>query len=116
MQQNRNIFDYLKGVKKKGDWHFIMTCFTKGKRIDTELQTIVRYYVSNKGCKIIKVNKSDGREIQVESGRWLQTEFNLYEIKPWNDYDINDEYYLAQVYREIDLINKKKETSQLTLF
>ena len=116
MQSNRNIFDYLKGVKKKGDWHFIMTCFTKGKRIDTELQTIVRYYVSNKGCKIIKVNKSDGREIQVESGKWLQTEFNLYEIKPWDDYDINDEYYLAQVYREINLISKKKENSQLTLF
>jgi hypothetical protein len=116
MQKNRNIFDYLKGVKKKGDWHFIMTCFTKGQRIDTELQTIVRYYVSNKGCKIIKVNKSDGREIQVESGRWLQTEFNLYEIKPWKEYDINDEYYLTQVYREIDLISKKKENSQLTLF
>jgi hypothetical protein len=62
------------------------------------------------------VNKADGREIQVESGRWLQTEFNLYEIKSWKQYDINDDYYLEQVYKEIENISKKKEQSQLTLF
>jgi hypothetical protein len=116
LQQNRNIFDYVKGVKKKGDWAFVETCFEKGKRLNRELQAVVRYYVSNKGCKIIKVNKADGREIQVESGRWLQTEFNLHEIKVWQDYDINDDYYLEQVYKEIENISKTKEQSQLSLF
>jgi Na+-transporting NADH:ubiquinone oxidoreductase subunit NqrF len=92
------------------------TCFSKGERHNRDLQAVVRYYISNRGCKIIKVNKADGREIQVEAGKWLQTEFNLYEIKPWQQYDINDDYYLDQVYKEIENISKKKENSQLTLF
>lgn len=116
IQQNRNIFDYCKGVKKKGDWFFLETCFSKGQRINKELQGVVRYYISNKGCKIIKVNSADGREIQVEAGKWMQTEFNLYENKLWSDYDINEDYYLEQVYKEIENISKTKQTAQLTLF
>jgi hypothetical protein len=40
----------------------------------------------------------------------------LYENKTWNLYDVNDDYYLDQVYKEIEKISKKKEKSQLTLF
>jgi hypothetical protein len=116
IQQNRNIFDYCIGVKRKGDWIFMETCFIKGVRHDRELQGVVRYYVSNKGCKLIKVNKADGRETRLEAGKWLQTEFNLHEIKPWGDYDIDDEYYLERVYKEIENISKLKEQSQLSLF
>lgn len=116
LQTNRNILDYCIGVKRKGDWIFIETCFVKGVRQDRELQAVVRYYVSNKGCKIIKVNKADGRESRVEAGKWLQTEFNLFEIKSWDDYDVNDEYYLERIYKEIENISKEKEKSQLTLF
>jgi hypothetical protein len=116
IQQNRNIFDYCIGVKRKGDWIFMETCFIKGVRHDRELQGVVRYYVSDKGCKLIKVNKADGRETRLEAGKWLQTEFNLHEIKPWGDYDINDEYYLERVYKEIENISKLKEQSQLSLF
>jgi hypothetical protein len=116
IQENRNIFDYCKGVKRKGDWFFLETCFAKGQRFNKELQGIVRYYISNKGCKIIKVNSADGREVQVEAGKWMQTEFNLYENKTWNLYDVNEDYYLDQVYKEIEKISKKKEKSQLSLF
>lgn len=116
IQENRNIFDYCKGVKRKGDWFFLETCFSKGQRFNKELQGIVRYYISNNGCKIIKVNSADGREVQVEAGKWMQTEFNLYENKTWNLYDVNDDYYLDQVYKEIEKISKKKEKSQLSLF
>ena len=116
IQQNRNILDYCIGVKRKGDWIFMETCFIKGVRHDRELQGVVRYYVSNKGCKLIKVNKADGRETRLEAGKWLQTEFNLHEIKPWGDYDINDEYYLERVYKEIENISRLKEQSQLSLF
>ena len=116
IQENRSIFDYCKGVKRKGDWFFLETCFAKGQRFNKELQGIVRYYISNKGCKIIKVNSADGREVQVEAGKWMQTEFNLYENKTWNLYDVNDDYYLDQVYKEIEKISKKKEKSQLSLF
>ena len=116
IQENRNIFDYCKGVKRKGDWFFLETCFAKGQRINKELQGIVRYYISNKGCKIIKVNSADGREVQVEAGKWMQTEFNLYENKTWSLYDINEDYYLDQVYKEIEKVCKHKEKSQLSLF
>ena len=116
LQQNREIFDYCIGVKRKGDWIFIETCFVKGVRQDRELQGVVRYYVSNKGCKLIKVNKADGRESRLEAGKWLQTEFNLQEIKPWNDYDVNDEYYLEKIYKEIENVTRLKEQSQLSLF
>jgi hypothetical protein len=116
IQNNRSIFDYCVGVKRKGDWIFMETCFVKGVRHDRELQAVVRYYISNKGCKIIKVNKADGRETRAEAGKWLQTEFNLHEIKSWNDYDVNDDYYLERIYKEIENISKEKEKSQLTLF
>jgi hypothetical protein len=64
--------------------------------------------VSKTGCKIYKVNKTDKREIQVEAGKWMQTIFNLYEEKPWEDYHIDDSYYLSKIYKEIDDILKKK--------
>lgn len=115
LQTNRNILDYCIGVKRKGDWVFIETCFLKGVRHDRELQTIVRYYISNKGCKILKVNKADGRETRLE-GKYFQTEFNLYIKKPWSEYGVNDDYYLERVYKEIENISRAKEKSQLTLF
>jgi hypothetical protein len=77
----------------------------------------VRYYVSNNGCKIIKVNVADGREIQTESGKWQQTVFNYYLPLPWTEYDVNDEYYLDRIYKDIDKILKKdKNFNQLSLF
>ncbi len=116
IQQNRNIFDYCIGVKKKGDWFFMETCFSKGIRTDTILQGVVRYYVSNNGCKIIKVNSADGRETQTEAGKWMQTVFNEHQELPWSEYDVNDDYYLDKVYKEIEKICKTKANSQLNLF
>jgi hypothetical protein len=43
---------------------------------EVKLQKINRYYISKEGVKIIKVNKNDNREIQLESGKWLQTVYN----------------------------------------
>ena len=116
LQQNRNIFDYCIGVKKKGDWFFMETCFDKGKRTDTILQAVVRYYISNKGCKIIKTNSADGRETQTEAGKWMQTVFNEFQEQSWDKYDVNDDYYLDKIYKEIEKICKTKSNSQLSLF
>jgi hypothetical protein len=116
LSANRNILDYCGGIKAKGDWKFIETCFVKGKRQDTVLQKIVRYYISNKGCKIIKRNVADAREIQIESGRWMQTAMNVYQQKNWSEYDVNDDYYIDNIYKEIENISKTKEKSQLSLF
>lgn len=115
LQENRNIFDYCAGVKIKGDWEFQQVC-VKDQVIGREsLQKTLRYYICKKGCKIFKVNKTDKREIQLESGKWMQTLFNQYEEKPWAQYEVDDSYYLEKIYKEINNIIPP-EKAQLTLF
>ena len=114
LQDNTNIFDYCGAAKAKGDWGFQMKCIKDGVYSDTELQSTIRYYISNKGCKIIKKNKSDSREIQVEAGTALQTLFNTFEEHLWPDYDVNEKFYLDAIYKEIANINPVK--TQLDLF
>jgi hypothetical protein len=113
--ENRNIFDYCGGVKIKGDWEFRETAVVNGEIRQRILQKTIRYYISNQGGKIVKVNKSDGREIQLESGRWMQKDFSFYQEKPWADYNIDDDYYLERIYREIHNV-QPKESQQLKLF
>ena len=62
---------------------------------------------------------SDGREMQVEAGEWMQKIAN--EIDPntaYEAYDIDTEYYLENIYKQIEQINKVKLSSftQLSLF
>lgn len=112
---NKNILDYCAGVKIKGDWEFQQTCVVD-KSIETSvLQKTIRYYISEKGCKILKINKIDGREIQLESGKWLQTDLSKFENKPWKEYGVNEQYYLDKIYREIHSINPPQK-QQLSLF
>lgn len=111
---NRNIVDYCGGVKGKGEWEFWETCVIDGEIKKSKLQKTIRYFISERGCKIVKVNEADGREIQLEAGKWLQTVFVKYEKKPWSEYGVNDEYYLNAIQKEID--NIEKSTNQLALF
>lgn len=111
---NRNIFDYCAGVKSVGGWKVIEHVIRGGVPQKNPQQKIVRYYVSNNGCKLVKTH-SDGREIQVESGPWYQTIFNVYEKKDWALYNVNDKYYLDAIYREISNIIAKP-SKQLDLF
>ena len=54
---------------------------------------------------MVKVNKTDGREIQLEAGKWLQTVYNKMELKDvWNDYNVNEKYYLQAIEKEINNI------------
>jgi hypothetical protein len=114
LADNRNIFDYCGGVKIKGDWQFEQTCIINGEVIGKKLQPTLRYYITEKGCKIVKRNKTDNRTIQLESGKWMQELFINYEDKPWKDYNINEKYYLESIIDEIE--NIIKPIRQLTLF
>jgi hypothetical protein len=114
LQDNRNIFDYCAGVKIKGDWEFQQTCIIDREITRQTLQKTLRYYISTKGCKIYKVHKHDKREIQLESGKWMQQLFNLYEERPWADYNIDESYYLDKIYKEINNIIPKR--NQLSLW
>ena len=69
------------------------------------LQKINRYYISDNGVKLVKRNKNDGREIQLEAGKWIQTVFNKIKKKPtWEEYDINTKYYMQAIEKEINNI------------
>jgi hypothetical protein len=122
LEKNRNIYDYCAGAKLKGNWFFEERGLKDGVYVQKKLQKLVRYYISNKGIKITKCNP-DGREIQLESGKPLQTLFNKYEEKPWSDYDVDEQYYLDKIYEEIKKIENTssalpqyKQINQLTLF
>jgi len=115
LQENRNILDYCAGVKIKGEWQFEQTCIVDREITRQTLQKTLRYYISKNGCKIYKVNKYDKREIQLESGKWMQTLFNVLVNKPWEEYNIDESYYLDKIYREINNILPKK-SKQLNLF
>jgi len=115
LKHNRNILDFCIGGKSKGNWKQIARYIKDGKGYEDELQKINRYFISNNGVKIIKVNKNDKREIQLESGRWMQTIYNDTKVKDWESYDINEKYYLDAIDKEINNIIGIK-SNQLLLF
>ena len=115
LSENRNILDYCAGVKIKGDWEFHKSCYNKGVLTSEVLQKTIRYYISESGCKIMKINKSDGREIQLEAGKWLQVDLSKFEQKTWAEYDVDESYYLEKIYREIHNVCPPK-SNQLQLF
>ncbi len=119
LSKNQNIFDYCGAVKAKAGWHFEERKILKGELVNCKLQKIIRYYISNEGSKLVKCH-NDGREIQVEAGQWLQTTVNRLSDNdvPFENYGINLNYYIENIYKEISQIEKvrPRSYSQLTLF
>lgn len=118
LKQNRNVFDYCGGVKVKSDWKLLGISVDKGVINETQMQKTNRYYISKSGVKLVKRHTTDGREIQIESGQWLQTVYNKEDGRVFNDCDINEDYYLDRIYKEINNIDKKtiSKFKQLELF
>ena len=114
IKSNTNIFDFCGGVKIKGDWNFYEHKLVSGEYLIEKVQHTIRYFISNTGSKVIKKNNTDNREIQIEAGKWLQTLMIDYEDKPFSEYDINYDYYLDKINKEIrDL---EPIITQLSLF
>jgi hypothetical protein len=114
IMENLNIFDFCGGVKIKGDWRFQEQRIVNGEYEEKNLQHTVRYFISNSGSKIIKKHLTDGRDIQVEAGKWLQTVYINHEEKALSEYDINYDYYLNKIRKEIESLDPS--TNQLSLF
>jgi len=115
LANNRNILDYCGSVRSQGDWQFVQHEVIDGVVIQNNVQKTMRYYISNSGCKLIKANRLDGRTIQVISGKWMQTVFNVYEEKPWAEYNINDQFYLDRIYKEIKSLMPERFNNQISL-
>lgn len=116
LQNNRNIFDYCGGVKAKGKWKFVENYIVDGEVKQEPLQKTIRYYISSSGSKILKENQDDGRVINVVSDHWLQTVYNVHQEKAWEEYHVNDQFYLDRIYRELKLLVPEKFDHQLSLF
>lgn len=118
LAENRSFYDYCAGVKAKGGWYYEERSLVKGELVTNKLQKIVRYYVTKSGNKILK-RHPDGREMQVEAGQWMQKTVNEIDPSiPYEAYDIDTEYYLENIYKQIEQINKVSHASftQLSLF
>jgi len=114
LMDNRNILDYCMVTRSRGDWYFAESCIVDGVFLQNKLQHVIRYYVSHKGCKIIKYNSIDGRETKSEAGPYLQTVYNEIKDRTFEEYGVNTAYYLRAIESEID--NIQKTHVQLNLF
>ena len=116
IKTNNNILDYCIGSKTNSGWQVVADSLEEGVLKQENLQKINRYYISDTGVKLIKRNKNDGREIQLEAGKWIQTVFNkINEQEKWEDYNINKKYYLMAIEKEINNI-LNVNSNQLSLF
>ena len=114
IRENKNIFDFCGGKKAKGSWEYWSEAIDQGQHKKDKLQKTIRYYISNKGSKLMKINYLDERISQVEAGKWLQTMFIDYIEKPFEEYDINYDFYIKKAKKEIEALEPK--TNQLQLF
>jgi hypothetical protein len=102
LRENKNIYDYCGGTRAIGGWKFYLTCMTNGE-VDTHTtQKTLRYYMSKKGCKILKI--SGDRAIKIEASKSLERIMNKFEEKKFDDYEIDMQFYLREINKEINKI------------
>lgn len=116
IKTNTDVFDYCGQTRAQGVWKFKHTYVDFGDIIVEDLQKTLRYLVTNEGTKIVKNNTLDGRNLRVEAGEWKQTVFNVFEAKPFAEYDINFKYYLTKARKEITGIQPGAFSNQINLF
>jgi hypothetical protein len=118
VRNHTNFLDFCGGAKAKGKWFFEKYSIVDGVEKFERLQKIIRYYVSTKGSKIVKKEPASGRAIQVLADRWLLTEMNLINDDTETPDDINYQFYIDSINKEIENISniKQSNTGQLELF
>ena len=115
IKNHTNIYDFCGRQKftseSYGETHTIAYnhCALPYKEI-TRQQKNVRYFISNQGSTFIKVYTKGSTEV-INKG-YQVTVFNKYEKLPWEEYDINYDFYIKECNKEIDNIIDK----QLKLF
>lgn len=115
LKQNRNIFDYCGCVRANKSWSFSEKFIKEGIFYNLPLQKTVRYYSSKTGSKIMKSNKEDGRILNAQKAG-QQTIFNLYLDKVWEDYDVDEYFYLKRIRKEITKLLPNYYPKQQSLF
>tara|TARA_R110001592_G_scaffold148167_5_gene372898 strand:- start:2434 stop:4494 length:2061 start_codon:yes stop_codon:yes gene_type:complete len=129
LKNHRNIYDFCAGVRAKGAWKIKQTCIKNGDIYDEDTQKTVRYYVSHKGCKLVKKltqvveedhsiynNKGEvtksylkgdiiKKQSKVEAANVLeQVAITIDPKKKFEDYDINYDFYMRLIRKEIQTV------------
>lgn len=107
---HKNIYDFCGRQKFKGEDYGITYTLNKGKIIKEKQQKNVRYYISNKGSSFIKCYKKGSEEI-INKGFQVVI-FNKFIYRKIEEYNLNYDFYLKQINKEINNILNK----QLSLF
>lgn len=104
LKNNNNIYDFCKTFNATHEW----TCETIDLDGNIEIQQKTnRYYISKNGKTFRKLK--DERIIEIEAGGTKVTIFNKYEEKPFNEYNIDYDYYITECYKIIHKIDGTEE-------
>lgn len=104
IQDDKNILNFVGGVKKKEDFDLIYTVLKNGSFVNTKLQKVTRYYASKSNSVLMKHYK-DGRKIQVHAKTNIKV---LQELPEEFPSDVNKQYYIRETRKIIDLIENKQ--------
>lgn len=104
--------DFFGAVKGKNDFEINLYSIENREFIKEKQQKVCRYYISNKGGKLIK-DYHDGRQVSVEASSVCNT---INDIKGVESFDINYNYYINEVRKIISLIEKPKVIQTSLIF
>jgi hypothetical protein len=104
IKESKDIYLFCKTFNATHGWY----CETVDSEGNTEKQQKTnRYYISNNGKTFRKLK--DERVIEVEAGGTKVTIFNKYYEVPFEEYDINYEYYVNECFKIIHKIDGTEE-------
>lgn len=114
IEESKNIYDYCAGARAIGGFSFDFSCYVDGMMRSDKQQKTLRYYMSKKGCKILKVKGT--KVIKVEASKSLERLMNKHDpsIK-FEDYEIDKQFYIQQIKKEINNIDPIESQSKLDL-
>lgn len=104
IKNNTNIYDFCKTYNATHGWK----CETVNED-ETEIiqqQKTNRYYISKNGKRFRKIK--DGKKIDIEANN-LVINFNKYYKLPFEEYDIDYDYYIEECYKIINKIDGTEE-------
>lgn len=120
IKNHTNASDFFAGSKAKGQWTFVSECVEGNEIISEPQQKTIRYFVSKKGCKVMKRHKDPARPaINLLAGPYLLNIMNRWPAElDVKQLDIDYDFYIKAAWKEIDNIqgSVRNQNKQLEIF
>lgn len=118
IKEHQNIFDFCAGARVNDKWYWEIRGVENDEYVKHRLLKTNRFFISNSGYKLIKINKEDDREIQKNSGKWMCTIYNRHLPRSIEEYNINYDFYIEATYKIISKIQPdvSATSNQMALF